>query len=603
MEEQHTTIRLELDEVRRLTGPNLLSNDAGAIIDVFIEGIDPQTVVDCWHKHLHTIEQQLNWNENTYVRFYEGGASMSISAPIDLLYSACDVIELAWECCVLDFNKRYSLPSDTPALANFSSRVDELKTAIIEERNPALIAFVNAATDNNVRCLVDDDEVSLGTGTSAQTWPIDSLPDTKEVEWQSFRDIPLALITGTNGKSTSVRLAAQIAKAANLNAGVTSTDFIKVGEQIIDEGDYSGPGGARMLLRDNRTEIAFLEVARGGLLRRGLPVYQANAALVTNVASDHLGQYGINTVDEIAQVKLMVAKAIRDGDTLVLNADDERLVKFSDSSSTSICWFSKRADNPQIVQAKATGRACVYADNNQIMYFDGAAAESLAQIDLIPMTVKGTALHNLENALGVVGLCKSMGIESEAISQGLFDFESNASDNPGRTNIYTRGDATIIVDFAHNPHSMQAVINMALGLKQKNDYSEVTVLFGHAGDRTNLDITNVADAVIALQPDTYILTELDKYLRGRHFGEISDVVEQHLLANGVKQAQIKRADSPLKGTKIALSQSVANDGVGEVKGKDTKDDTNDKTIKGKTSLILLFALAEREAIQALIEST
>jgi cyanophycin synthetase len=124
-------------------------------------------------------------------------------------------------------------------------------------------------------------------------------------------------------------------------------------------------------------------------------------------------------------------------------------------------------------------------------------------------------------------------------------------------------------------------------------------LFGHAGDRTNLDITSVADAVIALRPDTYILTELEKYLRGRNLGEISDIVEQHLLANGVTQAQIKRADSPLEGTKIALSHSVASGGSGDLKGK---DDNNANTIKGKTSLILLFALAEREAIQALIES-
>jgi cyanophycin synthetase len=599
MDEQHTVIKLELDEVRRLTGPNLLSNDAGAIIDVFIEGIYPQTVVDCWQKHLHLIQQQLKWNENRHVRFYDGGASMSISAPIDLLYSACDVIELAWECSVLELSEHYSMQSDTPAQVNFSQRIDELQSTIIEEKNPALIAFIEAATDNNVRCLVDDDDVSLGTGITAQTWPIDSLPNANEIEWKSFSDIPIALITGTNGKSTSVRLAAQIAKAAKINSGVTSTDFIKVGDHIIDEGDYSGPGGARMLLRDNRTEIAFLEVARGGLLRRGLPVYRANAALVTNVASDHLGQYGINTVDEIAQVKLMVGKAIGDGDTLVLNADDERLVRCANGSSTSICWFSKHADNPQIAKAKEMGRACVYAENNHIVYFNGEASDIIAQIDLIPMTVKGAAVHNIENALGVVGLCKSMGIESNAITQGLFDFESSASDNPGRTNIYSKGNATIIVDFAHNPHSMQAVINMALGLKQKNDYDEIKVLFGHAGDRTNLDITSVADAVIALRPDTYILTELEKYLRGRNLGEISDIVEQHLLANGVTQAQIKRADSPLEGTKIALSHSVASGGSGDLKGK---DDNNANTIKGKTSLILLFALAEREAIQALIES-
>ncbi|WP_018984724.1 Mur ligase family protein [Salinimonas chungwhensis] len=578
MEPPNNVIRLELDEVRRLTGPNLLSDNAGAIIDVLFEGIDAQAVIDCWHKHLHVIQQQLAWHEKAFVRPFEGGASMAICAPIDLLYSACDVIELAWECCILDLSKHHSVQSQTLPVANFSRRIDELRTAIMEQRNPALIAIVQAATENQVQCLVDDDEVSVGTGIYAQTWPVNALPDASTLDWQPVSDIPLALITGTNGKSTSVRLAAQIAKAAHLNAGVTSTDFIKVGEQIIDEGDFSGPGGARMLLRDNRTEIAFLEVARGGLLRRGLPVYQASAALVTNVASDHLGQYGINTVDEIAQVKLMVGKAIREGDPLVLNADDARLVKFADSKNTAICWFSKHATNQKIVQAVETGCTCTYAENNHIVYFDGEKAEVLAQIDKIPMTVNGTALHNLENALGIVGLCKSMGISSAAITQGLLDFESNASDNPGRTNIYHRNGATIIVDFAHNSHSMQAVIDMALGLKKNNDYGAVKVLFGHAGDRSNHDIKSVTDAILTLQPDSYILTELDKYLRGREPGEISDIVEQHLIASGVQAPQIKRADSPLSGTKIAL--------------KDIK----------QGDLILLFALMEREPIQSFIES-
>lgn len=580
MDQQHNAIRLDLDEVRRLTGPNLLSNYTGAIIDVLIEGISGQEVIDCLQGHLQAIQHQLEWHEKTFVRYYDGGASLSMSAPIDLLYSACDILELAWECCVLDFSKLYAVQSDTLPLANFASRVDELRTAIIEERNPALIAFVQAAENNKVRCLVDDDEVSLGAGVSAQTWPIDAIPAPSTINWQQFSDIPLALITGTNGKSTSVRLAAQIAKAANLNSGVTSTDFIKVGDDIIDEGDYSGPGGARMLLRDNRTEIAFLEVARGGLLRRGLPVYHANAALVTNVASDHLGQYGINTVDDIAQVKLMVSKAIHQGDTLVLNADDSRLVKFvhSNANPSSVCWFSKYADNQQIVEALAAGCPCVYAKDNQIIYFDGKISHAIAQIDRIPMTVNGTALHNLENALGVVGLCKSMGISSKAITQGLFDFESNAWDNPGRTNIYKRKGATIIVDFAHNPHSMQAVIKMASRLKQKNDYGEIKVLFGHAGDRSNEDIKRVADAIVTLQPNTYILTELEKYLRGREPGEISDIVEHHLLASGVQASQVQRASSPLVGTQAALKE--VNEG----------------------DLVLLFALTEREEVRAFIES-
>lgn len=572
-------MQLTLDEVRRLTGPNLLSDYAGAIVDVFIEGIDQKSVVACWQKHLIICQKNIGWNEKSFVRLYAGGASMSVSAPIDQLYGACDLIELAWDCCVAELQGSQERVPDNEI--DLGAKIEALKVTIGDEKNPALIAFIQEAIEHGVTCLADDDELSLGMGKSARTWPIASLPARNTIQWDEFSDCPVALITGTNGKSTSVRLAAEIAKAAGLSAGVTSTDFIKVGDHIIDEGDYSGPGGARMLLRDTRTEVAFLEVARGGLLRRGLPVYQANAALVTNVASDHLGQYGINTVDEIAQVKLMVAKAIHAGNTLVLNADDERLCHFSRDLIAPICWFSRSPHHALIKQDISLGKACVYEDNGHIVFFEGAPSNQhiqIARVDDIPMTVKGTALHNIENALGVVGLCKAMNISNEAISKGLHDFGSNAQDNPGRTNIYDIKGTVVIVDFAHNAHSMQAVIDMVNGMKAKKPYKQIKVLFSHAGDRSNEDITNVADAVHSLQPDTFILAELELYLRGRKLGEISALVEQHLLAKGVPAGNILRADSPLKGAEIALNEAGPND------------------------LVLLFTLSEREEIQALIAS-
>lgn len=563
-------IKLSLDEVRRLTGPNLLSDYTGAIIDVFIEGIGQRAVVDCWRKHLNICQEQIGWTEKSFVRFYEGGASMSLSAPIDQLYSACDLIEIAWDCCVAELQDGFSLDID--------EKIDALSTTISEEKNPALMHFIQVASEKGVRCLVDDDEVSLGSGLSSQTFTVNNLPNTDSVLWHSFKDIPIALITGTNGKSTSVRLAAKIAKAEGLRAGVTSTDFIKVADHIIDEGDYSGPGGARMLLRNNTTEIAFLEVARGGLLRRGLPVYSANAALVTNVASDHLGQYGINTVDEIAEVKLMVAKAIHAGNILVLNADNERLVRFSEGLQAPICWFSRNILNAKIQQHLTENKPCVYQDEAYICYAEGTKNVcKIAKVDEIPMTVKGTALHNVENALGVVGLCKAMHISDKAITAGLLGFASNAQDNPGRTNIYEVKGNTVVVDFAHNAHSMQAVIEMAKGLQSARGCNNTHVLFSHAGDRSDADMKAVADAVYRLQPSSYVLAELEDYLRGRKVGEISDIVEAHLLSKGVAPDAIVRESSPLTGAKAALARAGTND------------------------LVLLFTLSEREQVQALID--
>jgi UDP-N-acetylmuramyl tripeptide synthase len=562
----------QLDEVRRLTGPNLLSDEPGAIADVLFSDALAQDVLMCWQKHLLETCDAVQWPAplQYYHRFYDGGLSLSISAPMDLLYSACDVLELAWDLCVNEL----SPPQD--ASFNRSQRLTELKQSILEERHPALLNLLAQADAQGVICLADDDEVSLGTGPSAQTWTIDNLPDTDTIEWSRYKEIPLALITGTNGKSTSVRLAAEIAKAASINAGVTSTDFIKVGDTIIDEGDYSGPGGARMLLRDNRTEMAFLEVARGGLLRRGLPLSHAKAALVTNVASDHLGQYGINTVDEIAQVKTMVAKAIDPSSAnansiLVLNADDPRLCDISKHLNVPICWFSPNKHNPMIEAAIANQQPSVYTDRGAFVYHHQQAHE-ITQIQHAPMTFNGTAAHNVQNALGVIGLCKALQIDEQYIKAGLRSFASSAKDNPGRGNMYELDGVKVIVDFAHNSHSMQAVMDMAAKMPAKN----IHVMFSHAGDRSNQDIIEVANAVHNMAPTSYVLAELEPYLRGRELGEISAIVHKHLLSKGVNESNILLATDPLDGAKQCLARAESGD------------------------LVLLFVLSDRERVQALL---
>ena len=294
-------MKLELDEVRRLTGPNLLWDKPGAIVDVFFDGIPGRLVVSTWQQWMDKLLVEVNWQEAYTHRLYEGGASLALSAPMDALYTACELAELAWHCCAAELQGQ--------PLPDWLNRLKDIQTELADELNPQLEELMQAAHKHKVTCISDDDDVSLGMGPSVDVWPARELPDINQIDWQKYQDIPCAFITGTNGKSTSVRLASVIAKTAGINAGVTSTDFIKVGDDIIDTGDYSGPGGARMLLRDTRTEMAFLEVARGGILRRGIPIESVDAALITNVASDHLGQYGINTVEELAATKFVVAKA------------------------------------------------------------------------------------------------------------------------------------------------------------------------------------------------------------------------------------------------------------------------------------------------------
>jgi len=560
-------INLQQDEVRRLTGPNLLWDKPGAIADLLLDDIDSHQVLTSLQRWSSRLLHDFGWaQQSSTYRSHALGINFAISAPMDQLYSACDLLELAWDCCAAECLQ-------TP-LPDWQGRLVELKAAAEEEQNPQLLALIQAAQKHQVSCLVDDDALSLGMGLSAQVWPIDSLPELTSLHWSQYQDIPRALVTGTNGKSTSVRLAAHIAKAAGICAGVTSTDSIRVGEDIIDHGDYSGPGGARMLLRDKRSEMAFLEVARGGILRRGLPLTNVDAALITNVASDHLGQYGINNVEELAATKFVVAKALDEQGILVLNGDNHLVVEQTQQSTKTICWFSTDERNPLIQQQLASGGRAVFVCNEQLVYHADGVFEEIARIADIAMTFNGAAMHNVENALGVVGLCKALKLPNRAISQGLHEFGSDAQDNPGRGNIYQVNGCQVIVDFAHNEHGMRAVVDMARQMPAK----QYICMFGHGGDRSDQEIEALSNAVLGLNADMYIPVEVERYLRGRQVNEVPTMVKRFLMQKQVPQEAIQLAVSPLEGAKQALALASPGD------------------------VVLLFVLDQREAIHDWLSS-
>jgi len=553
-------MRLELDDARRLTGPNLLWDHPGAILDVFIQDIDKNVVVNVWHKWVEKLLAEFGWQQQTTYRLHSEGANLALSAPMDALYCACDLAELAWHCTVAELKEEI--------IPHWQQRLIELHDELSEELNPALLALMDAAQKHGVSCITDDDYVNLGMGKSSQTWPVRAFPDLKSIDWQHYQDIPRAFITGTNGKSTSVRLASHIAKAAGLVAGVTSTDFIRVGEHIIDHGDYSGPGGARMLLRDPRTEIAFLEVARGGILRRGIPVNSVSAALITNVASDHLGQYGINTVEELAQTKFVVAKGLDANGTLVLNADNKLVIEQGLKIDKKICWYSADESNALIQSQLTSGGAAVFIRNKHIIYVLDGEEEDIAALEDVPMTLNGAAQHNVQNALGVVGLSKALNLATEAIRAGLKDFGSNAEDNPGRGNIYQVNGIKVLVDFAHNEHSMRAVVKTINQLPA----ARKIVMFSHAGDRSDDEIRNLTDAVTELDASLYVVTELERYLRGREIGDVPQIVGDYLRQKSIPSEKIRYAAEPLSGAKIAMDFAQSGD------------------------VVLLFVLSDREQV-------
>jgi cyanophycin synthetase len=531
---------------RRLTGPNLLWGRPGAVIDVDFEDDDPEEAVDAWRHQARRMLEAVGWDrEEICVRRFRGGASLAISAPVDALYAATDINDWAFEAArdVLGDRGTPDIERDAPGLI----------ASIREEGKPGVIALWEAARARRKPVLIDTEEVSVGLGRYSRTWPLDAVPDLDDVPWGELSAVPVGMITGTNGKTTSVRLAASIARAAGYTVGLSSTDWIAVGDDVLDAGDYSGPGGARAVLRDRRVDLAILETARGGLLRRGLAMEHADAVLITNVAADHLGEFGVQDVDELADVKWTVTRALGEHSALVLNADDARLVERAKDAPFDIIWFAPDPDNAVLTEHASHGGTTCSVSDGGIAVTRNRARHSLVAIDQVPVTFQGAARHNVYNALGVVGLALGLGISLEDIRAGLCALDPN--DNPGRCNIYEINGATFIVDFAHNPHGMAAFVHTAGALPSRRR----SLLIGQAGDRSDLDIRELAATACRSHWDRVVIKEMDDYARGRDRGETADILFSEFTAQGIPPDHIHREARELDAVRKLVEDARPGD--------------------------------------------
>lgn len=539
---------LRTGEARRLTGPGLLQTAPGAALEAEYAGFAPTRVAALWHHHARRVLDGVGWpGETSTHRHFAGGISVAITAPADQLYAATFVLQTAWHFVAADLLWQ-------PRGA-FAAMLADLSGVMAREANPALLALITASAARGIEALVDEELATLGHGCRAQSWGPDALPEPDSVDWDAIGNLPLGLITGTNGKTTTTRLAMAMAMAAGKVAGLTSTDMVRVGDQIIDRGDYSGPGGARLLLRDPRLELGFLELARGGILRRGLPVRQALAAVVTNVAADHLGEYGITTVAELAEVKFAIRHGLRAGGTLILNADDPPVLAEAMRLGLEAAWFSLDEAAPQLQLAKAAGRLVGFVRDDVIWLQRGGDADPVIAVAEVPIAMGGAAGYNVSNALAASCLAFALGIDVAAIGRALGRFRSDPKDNPGRLNEFAHNGARLFVDFAHNPHSIAAVTGALAALPAKRRF----VMLAHAGDRSDEDIRGLARGACALGPDWVVITELPGYLRGRAPGEIPALLQAECLAQGIPAAQILQAEGPASGTAQVMERVCPGD--------------------------------------------
>ncbi len=536
---------MEFIDARRLTGPSLIFDGPGAILDVSCTADEADRLIPVWQAHVARMLAELGWEDARFAsRKLLGGASLAFSAPIDALYAASEINEWAWAASAQALGEAVE-PDD------FAKTVEAVRASIAEEANPRLMRLIDDSKNHGTTLLWDDDEVSVGLGSGSLTWPVRSIPD--EIDWERRHDVPIGLVTGTNGKTTTVRLATHIARAAHKNVGLSSTDWIAVNDRVIERGDWSGPGGARTVLREQEVDVAILESARGGLLRRGLGVDEADAALITNIAEDHLGDFGSQNLQELLDIKWIVSRPVAENGRLILNADDGLLRDKADGFEGVIVWFGLDADNPLIKSSIESGALCFLLDGGELVKAEAGERDVVCLAEEIPIAMGGAARHNVANSLAAAALTYCLGLPMSAIRDGLKTMLQD--ENPGRCNIHDVGGVNVLVDFAHNPAAMQALFDMAQAIPARRR----VLCFGQAGDRPDGLIRDMTRDAWAIGLDKVMISELADYHRGREHGDVFGIIKEELLDAGAESSQVEHHEEEMDSFMAAMNWAEPGD--------------------------------------------
>ena len=369
--------------------------------------------------------------------------------------------------------------------------------------------------------------------------------------------VPIAGITGTNGKTTTSRMLAHIAKMAGYTPGLTTTDGVYIDGERTVEGDMTGPIATRMVLADAKIDLAVLEIARGGLLRAGMGVPFINVGAVLNVEADHLGMKGIDTLEQLAEVKRIVVEVARD--CAVLNADDVNVIKMSaDTQAKSICYVTVNPQHAVVREhIRAGGRACALeagVNGHMITLYDKGGHIPLMWTHLIPATLEGRAMHNVQNAMFAAAMAFSLGIKLDAIRQGLRTFDTTFYQAPGRMNVFDEHPFKVIFDYGHNAHAVGVMADLAQRLDVQG---RRIIVLSAPGDRRDEDVVAIAETV-AGKFDHYICRR-DDSLRGRDGDEIPGMLAKALRAKGVADTAISIIADEQKAIDAALHMGAQGD--------------------------------------------
>ena len=334
--------------------------------------------------------------------------------------------------------------------------------------------------------------------------------------------IPIVSITGTNGKTTVTRMIGHVLSQSNLCVGMTTTDGIYIGDEQIVEGDTTGPQSAQVVLSDPSVDVAVLETARGGIIRRGLGYDWSDIGVMTNISDDHLGQDGIKSVEDVLFIKSLVAERVKEGGTLVLNADDEHLSKLMENERVNkvpktAVYFAIDESNPVLRSHLQAGGKAYFARGNALIESVAEVQRTIADVSMLPVVMNGAAKFQIGNLLATIAACRAFGIEQDVLLKSLVGFSSWAN-NPGRANLYRLNGGHVMVDYGHNTQAFDAICHMTSNWNDRRVTGIITI----PGDRDDAIIDRAAR--VAAKGFNKLIVREDRDLRGRKPGDVAKIV-------------------------------------------------------------------------------
>ena len=387
-------------------------------------------------------------------------------------------------------------------------------------------------------------EMIIAEGAALAAAPLGSAPELIRPQ------IPVVAITGTNGKTTTARMIGHIARQAGRLVGWSSTDGVYIDGQLVEAGDFSGPSGAGRVLRHPGVELAVTETARGGILRRGVGVAYNDVSVVTNISADHLGLGGIDTLDQLAEVKAVITKITKPGGWCVLNADDPRTLAMRLGTKARIWVFTRDPNSPGgRTVLSGGGRMTTLLGGWVCVLAPGADPLQVVEVIDVPMTLAGLSRVNVENVLAVTSATLALGFSVEQVADGLRSFDPNEN-NPGRMNIWTlpvpSGTISVVIDLAHNEAGLEALLEIMGGIRPP--HGRLLLGVGTAGDRGDEVFVRLGE-IAALGADVVEIVHKGDYLRGRSMAEISELITQGAAHAGMT---IQRAHDTELGGLVSL---------------------------------------------------